>query len=142
MIDVELALRWLIQRLTGDAQLQSLIGNRVYRAVAPDDAPRPFVIVHVIGYGQEDASGDRARPMRSTDVLIRCWNSGGDFSSVSPIAQRIDELVHAQAEWQQSGYVVQGGKRLSAAVAIDEIVDGERYVSAGGLYRIYVSQEV
>lgn len=142
MDEIGCALQWVVDRLVSDAQMQSLVGGRVYRAIAPDGADYPLVVLNVIGYAHQEASGGRGRPIRSVDVLVRCWNRGGDYGSVTSIGARIDALLHSPDATTVDGFVVEGGKRLSSAITLDEEIDGERYVSAGGLYRIYIAQEV
>lgn len=142
MDEIGCALQWVVDRLVSDAQMQSLVGGRVYRAVAPDGADYPLVVLNVIGYAHQEASGGRGRPIRLVDVLVRCWNRGGDYGSVTSIGARIDALLHSPDATTVDSFVVEGGKRLSSAITLDEEIDGERYVSAGGLYRIYIAQEV
>jgi len=140
--DVGLAIQWAFNRLTADSQMQALVGNRIYRSAAPEGAGYPLVVLSAVAYGQENAAGNRARPIRSVDLLVRAWNTGADYAGVHNIASRVDALLHVQDSWSSSGFVVEGGKRIGGALTLDEIIDGERYVSAGGLYRIFVAEEV
>lgn len=142
MDEIGCALQYVVNKLVSDAQMHSLVGGRVYRAMAPDGADYPLVVLNVIGYAHQESSGGRGRPIRSVDVLVRCWNRGGDYGSVMPIGARIDALLHASDAAHIDVFLVQGGKRLSSAITLDEEIDGERYVSTGGLYRIYLAEEV
>lgn len=143
MNDEHVAMRWLYARLSGDAQMQSLVGGRIYRGVAPQDADYPFVAFNTVAYGAEPAAGGWKRPLRSVDVAVTAWNRGADWQAVAPIVQRIEELLHwPDGSFSQSGLVVVGAKRVGATAPVDRTEDGERYIGAGAVYRIFISEVI
>lgn len=135
MIETVRAHEWLYKTLSTDGPLGSLVGGRVYRRLAPADAPMPFVIFQYQAGHDVWAPGPH-RIMSHLVCVVKVVGLATEYQGLKKIADRIDELLQAaQGE-------VADGRVLSCvreeAVDYEEVDGGVRYQHLGGQYRLYV----
>lgn len=81
-------------KLTGDATLTSTLGGpHVYDGEAPENAPRPYVLI-----GESIETPDDAHGMfgRQTVMTIHVWSDYAGFSEANAIAYQIQALLDQQ----------------------------------------------
>lgn len=131
MAETALAFEWLYTRLSGDATLQALVGQRVYRHIAPAGAALPCV---VLSY---QASSDLTmvstnRVWAAVIVSVKVVGKGGSYGTLRAAYDRIDELLHGAS----GGAVIACVREFQFDYA--EMDNGVVYENVGGQYRLLV----
>jgi hypothetical protein len=141
---IPLAEQWLQEVLAGDTGLVALLPKypganpSIYGYVAPDNAPYP-VVIYSYHSGSDVYGSGTARIMSHLVYQVKAVGEGASFSTLGPIADRIDELLHG-ALGGVTGLSVLSCIR-EAPVAYAEIENGIQYRHLGGLYRLQVRPE-
>ena len=126
--------RWLYDVLSRDPVLSSAVSGRVYAYLAPPEAETPFV-VFAFQSGTDTAGIGMARLFVSALYQVKVVGTGWSWTPLQPIADRIDDLLHASSGTTLDGYVL--GCMREQPVSYVEVSDGKVYRHLGGLYRIY-----
>jgi hypothetical protein len=130
--------RFLYQRLACDPELAGLVGKRIYERGAPQGAAYPLVLFKV--QAATDLLGAGAARLWM-DALVQVKAVGpGAASELSPIADRLDALLHVAepvvVSQGEKSYQIHGSHR-ERTINYDEVVAGQVYLHLGGLYRVF-----
>ena len=130
--------RFVYWRLTSDAAMAVLVGDRIYGREAPQGAAYPLVLFNV--QSATDLLGAGAARLWM-DALVQVKAVGpGAASELSPIADRLDALLHVAepvvVSLDGKSYQIHGAHR-ERAIGYDEVVAGQVYWHLGGLYRVF-----
>jgi hypothetical protein len=136
MTELSAADKWLYTVLSGDAQLVGLINGRVFDTLAPESAAFPYVVFQYQG-GHDVRGNGPTRVMTNSLYLVKAVGRGGSYASLWPIANRLDELLHAQHGANADG---QAWAVREQPFKLLEVDNGVQYRHLGGLYRIYVME--
>lgn len=133
MNELPLASQWLQSRLTADAQLQTLVGERIYLWRAPEGSAYPVVVyqpmtaVDTLGNGAQ-------RVLVSARYMVKAI-AAGSYSVAKSIADRIDAIL-TQQQGAVTGAYVAGCHRTNPLETPPDVVGSVPYYSLGGLYRV------
>lgn len=93
MIEIELALAWIVQRLLSDpgpGGAGALATGGIHSPAAPVDAAYPLVAVRHLGSSYTNALGGR-RIVLNGLFGVTAWTRGASTDPILPLAARIDE---------------------------------------------------
>lgn len=132
--------RFLYQRLACDPELAGLVGKRIYEREAPQGAAYPLVLFKVQAATDLLGAG-AARLWMNAVVQVKAVGPGAT-SELSPIADRLDALLHvaepAVVSLGETRYQIHGSHR-ERTIDYPEVVAGQVYLHLGGLYRVFCS---
>ncbi len=82
---------WIMDRLSGDTELNTRSGGRIYVDEAPEGAAVPMVVFQFLGGSDKILTGTG----RLTQVLylIRAIDASGTYSTIAPMADRIEAVL-------------------------------------------------
>jgi len=127
--------QWLYTVLSGDPTLKSLVGQRIYGYVAPEDAALPYVVYsHQAGHDVQGVGP--ARIMANLIYQVKAIGSGSSFVPLRAIADRIDALLQGASGGAVDGRVLMCIREQP--IEYVEIDDGIQYRHVGGIYRLWV----
>lgn len=133
MMEIVYADQWLFAKLSGDATLTSLVGNRIKSYLAPAGTAFPYILYNWQG-GTDVMVVGSYRVFNTGLYQVKAVGQGDSMSNIWPVAHRIDEVLH-----RASGTVT-GGIILACVreqpIAYVENSDGIRYNHLGGIYRV------
>jgi hypothetical protein len=127
---------WLYSKLSADATLLGLVSTRIYGYVAPPQTTYPLVIYQY--QAGHDVGGVSAVRIMSQEVyVVKAVGRDTSFSTLKPIAKRIDELLHRASGSTADGQVLACVREQPFRMV--EVEDGIEYRYLGGIYRIFVA---
>jgi hypothetical protein len=133
--------QWLYETLTDDAPLVALLTGGWHRGKAPSGTPYPFGTFHLQGPGQDTTSVSRRRILSNGLWLVRATGVMGESDgNLDTIAAMIDGVLDRASGDAGTGHVYMATRELPWDRDYDE--NGQSYVEAGGLYRIWVQDPV
>lgn len=136
MNEVDAAAKHLFDTLVADAGVGALIGDRIYHAVAPEEAAYPFVIYSQHTGRDRLAAGGQGRMLVRSRWLILAVHNENDMARVRKLASTVDAALVGSAatvEIDAQSYHVQSVSRREPVERVGER-DGTIYVNAGGYY--------
>ena len=125
-------------RLSGDAALQALVGQRVYRFRAPEGAAFPYVVFFKAAGGHRWTMGRKYyRPMTYVVKAVAEETAGVDAQTVACNAdERIETLLN-------DALTVVGQnvecRRLGDVEYVEDDEPGKQYQHVGGTYRVQLA---
>lgn len=137
-----LALEWLNSVLSGDSTLSGYAPGGVWRGMAPQETPTPFIILSLQS-GSDVVTMNAVRLM--DDLLVQVKAVGPAATQTAMIANaaaRMDALIgnppNAGTTQDGLGYVLASYRQ--SPLIVDELVAGDVWTNIGGLYRIEIEQ--
>lgn len=130
-------LEFLIATLAGDSTLATYAPGGVFRVLAPPSTPPPYVIV-ASHSGADVLTINAVRMMSDLLYQVRVIGPSSMMSQIAGAAQEIDNLL-GRTSGSANGGIVLACFRESP-IQSDEELEGEMWVTLGGLYRLYVQQ--
>lgn len=134
--EIAVALEWLYSLLSGDATLAGIPIGGVYRAIAPDDAVAPYIILQWMG-GHDVLGSGGARIMSDLVFQVYAIAPSDQYDLVRAAAYRIDQLLDKASGTTSDGTVL--ACRRQQPIPLDEVVNGVVWSRLGGLYRTWVN---
>lgn len=137
---VEIVDKWLYSTLTGDATLTGLVGGRISGTLSDQVLALPYVHFslqsdrNIIALGGETIVVD-------CRYLVKAVGKTSSWSTILPIARRINQLVHRPYETFQVAGVGSLSTHRDSIVQQAEIDSGIQYRHLGGIYRIRASAD-
>lgn len=132
--------RAIYGKLAGDSTLTNLLGTAgggltkaIYYQAAPQDSPYPFVIFQKQA-GTPHFGFNSTAPLVDEMWLIKGVDKSGSSTTANGIIERVKTLL-TDANLSISG-VTTVYLRWESDVDYSEIVDGERVIHAGALFRL------
>lgn len=125
---------WLMDRLSGDTELNTSTSGRIYVDEAPEGAAVPMVVFQFLGGSDKVLTGTG----RLTQVLylVRAINSSSSYSTIASMADRIEAVLTVPTSGTTvdevritACYREQPHQRMDSQFGI-------RTVYMGGFYRI------
>ena len=146
MTEEQAAFQYLGDVLKANDDVAALVGARVHRAEAPQNATFPYIIFNLQSPGNDrNRPGADGRMMSRALWLIKAVTKGSassGFAAADAIAAAIDAALVGS-----TGQVTSGDQTFTilsifrtGPVAFLEKADSIRYHHAGGLYRIQVTR--
>lgn len=124
--------------LTTDPTLQGLIGTRCYHAVAPAGAQYPFVVFQMLSGGNDLLGVGTTRIWSAPLFIIKAVCKGTSTGPVEPVANRIDQLLHAKSGTVTNGVIWECVRERP--FDLPTVEDGVSYQQLGGEFRFRASQ--
>lgn len=125
-------------RLSGDAPLTALVGNRIYPGFPPEDAALPYVVVQLQAAAPDTKTNGAVRILARPLVVVKVVSIGDSPLSALDIYAEIDRIMEEDVEGARGDKFVLGASR-ETPVVYSEVVDSTRYNHVGGAYRILTS---
>ncbi len=123
----------LYTKLTGNANLQSLVAAKIFDTKATQPTADPYVLFQFTGGGDENET-----PRREVNVVYRVEGVSRVQATARTIAGYIDEALHDQAltltGW--SNYRMMQENYFN----LEQIIEGIQFYRKGGFYRIMLSK--
>lgn len=132
MAETANAFEWLFGVLSADQTLQSYVGQRVYRHLAPAGAPLPYVIMSYQA-GSDLLVVGSARVWSALVIVVKVVGEVGTYMTLRAAVDRIDELLHGAG----SGRVLSCVREFP--LDYFETEDGVTAIHLGGQYRLLVT---
>lgn len=136
-IETSVVAQWLVGRLSGDAALAAIIGDRVWDNDAPQDSDEPYVVFSYAG-GSDLVTVGAGRVYHSARYSIKVVAQADSRDEVEAAANRMDELLHPAGP----NLPIAGGELVSCIrediIDYTESEEGRRYKHLGGTYRLKV----
>lgn len=129
---------FIFTTLTNDPTLAGLIGNRAYHGVAPAQAQYPFVVFQMLSAGNDLMTVGTARIWSAPLFIVKAVCKGSSTDPVEPVANRIDQLLHAAAGTVTNGVIWECVRERPFDLPTNE--NGVFYQQLGGEYRFLASQ--
>jgi hypothetical protein len=139
-ITTEVIEPWLYQVLSTDAELISLVGDRVSGTLSGELLGTPYVTFllqdhgDVQGVGGEEIMGDCL-------YMVKAVDRAGGWDTVNPIVRRIHALLHRP----HTNVSLSNGSLTTIRERIiqyPEVQEGVQYRHLGGIYRIQASHDL
>lgn len=130
---------WLYSTLSGDSQLTSLAPGGVWRGLAPPESSTPFIVMSLQS-GIDVTSMNAFRILVECTYLIKVVGPASETTTIMSAADRLDALIGSPptSGTTNNGAVLSSYRQ--SPVVIDEIVNGEQWTNAGGLYRLQLEK--
>jgi hypothetical protein len=135
MIETARAFQWLYETLTGDSQLQQLVGDRVYRFVAPPRAEMPYIVFQFQAGRDVEVVG-ATRILSQIVCVVRVVGLATAYATLKTIADRVDAVLQAASGEAGDGYVYACTRE--APLDFPEADGMQLYQHVGGQYRLLV----
>lgn len=133
-----LAAEFLFEQLTGDATLAGLVGDRVYRNLAPPGATLPYVVFGFVAGLDRNAVGSRSIMFTRPFYDIKGVVAGTDSAAADAIADAIHAAVNGKQRLDvAAGELVVLGCRRESLVEFVEMTEDQQYIHRGGSYRLF-----
>lgn len=129
---------WIYTTITGDPTLAGLIGARAYHGVAPAGTQYPFVVFQMLSAGNDLLGLGGTRIWAAPLFVIKAVCKGTSTGPVEPVANRIDQVLHAAAGTITNGVIWECVRERP--FDLPTVEDGVSYQQLGGEYRIRASQ--
>lgn len=142
--EVQIALSFLHTTLSGDSTLTSLAPGGVHRALAPplDDngnqIATPYVVYGMQSPGNDSLTMAAVRVLSNPLYQVRATGPANATQAVADAASEIDDLIKRTSGTTTGGYVASCYREQP--LEQDEEVNGEMWISIGGLYRLELYQ--
>lgn len=135
--------RFLVQQLQANAAVQSFCGvpARVYESVAPEGTPTPFVVFSFHSAKDVVTVGGQFRMFTEPLYQIKAVNQEDGPDIVGQVADGIEAAVTGLQNviLQPENLTIMGIYRKMPLRLVEEI-NGKRFSTVGGLFRLFVSR--
>jgi uncharacterized protein DUF3168 len=129
---------FLFEQLTGHAPLTALVGDRVYRDLAPPGAVLPYVIFGFVVGVDRNAMGSRSIMFTRPIYDIKGVVQGTDSAAADAIADAVHGAVNGKQRLDVAvGELVVLGVRRESLIEFIELRDDMTYIHRGGTYRTF-----
>ena len=136
--ELDIAYQWIQATLANDTALQGYAPGGVWRAEAETNTPAPYVtITYQPGLGRDEIAFGGVRVY--SDLYFEVCGAGPAtaLQNIVNAAARIDALLPVSQQTAITGGVILASYRVQPASS-DPLIDGVRWNSNGGVYRVMV----
>jgi len=131
---------WLYSTLSSDLQLTALAPGGVWRGLAPPESQTPFIVMSLQS-GLDVTSMNAFRILVECTYLVKVVGPASETTTIMSAADRLDALIGSPPT---SGTTSDGAVLASyreSPISIQELVNGELFENAGGLYRLQIEKK-
>lgn len=154
MIEVELAIAWIVQRLAtdpGPGGAAALATGGIHSPRAPLGTVGPYVTVRSLGGAYTNAAGGHRVALSGLFAVV-AWDRAATTDRIVPIAARIDARLQLDplglaaagaVAFEVAGVTYAGsllGCQAETPLAPDETRDGAQWLGRGAAYRIQIQR--
>ena len=137
MHELVIADTWLVATLSGDATIAAAATGGVHDGNAPQGTAAPYVIIAYQSGSDVVGLGGR-RVLTNPLYLVKVVGQAESYADLQPIANRVDQLLHAATGTAAGGRVLSCVRETP--VKYPETKNGIPYRHLGGLYRLQVQE--
>lgn len=142
-----LGLAFIQATLATDASIIANAPGGVWRSLAPPGTVPPFVVMSYHA-GSDVITMNGFRMIVEAIFQVKCAGPSSMTATIAAAAERFDVLLGGPPGKPASGPVVINGVTVGQVLAcwreqplvLDELVDGELWTNAGGLYKMQIEQ--
>jgi hypothetical protein len=133
--------RFLYEHLTGSAPVAALVGNRVFETLAPEGAVTPFIVFAFVSARDVNTYGAGQRSFTEATYRIAAVNQDDGADTVGLVADAFEAALTGlqNVSLTPEGVTLMGIFRTAPLRTVEEI-NGKRYSTVGGLFRIFASK--
>lgn len=136
--ELGLCAEFLFEELTGHAPLTALVGDRVYRDLAPPGAALPYAIFSFVAGLDRNAMGSRSIIFTRPFWDIKGVTKGTDSTAADAIADAIHGAVNGKQRLNVAdGELIVLGCRRESLIEFPELTEDQLYLHRGGEYRVF-----
>lgn len=130
-------LEFLYATLSADATLASYAPGGVWRGLAPDATPTPFVVI-AFQSAMDTTTMNEFRILSRILYQVKAVGPASQTAQIASAAARIDDLIGkpAVSGTVSGGYI--GASYRQSPLFLDQDVNGEVWSDIGGLYRLEI----
>lgn len=134
--EVMMGFDWIKSTLKGDATLMSLAPGGVYRAMAPETATTPFIVMSFQG-GSDVVTANAFRLMDDLLFQVKVVGPASITNTLVQAANRLDALLGGPTRGTLStGYILACYRQ--SPYQYDDLINAELTTYIGGLYRLEI----
>lgn len=136
--EIDIAYQWIQATLVGDSTLSGYAPGGVWRAEAETNTPAPYVtITYQPGQGRDEIAFGAVRVYSDLYFEVCAAGPAANLPDIVNAAVRIDGLVTVPQQTAITGGTLLASYRVHP-VESDPLIDGVRWNSTGGMYRVMV----
>lgn len=136
--EIDIAYQWMQATLSGDTTLQGYAPGGVWRAEAEANTPAPYItITYQPGQGHDEIAFGAVRVYSDLYFEVCAAGPASSLPNIALAAARIDTLLTVSQQTAITGGTILASYRAHP-VSTDPLIDGERWNSNGGVYRVMV----
>lgn len=133
MSEILIVYNWIYSVLSGDATITNVVGTRIYDSVSPN-LVYPYIIYNWQG-GTDVTEISAIRIMMNGLFQVKVVDKSTSFNTISPVATRIDQLLHRASTTTSNGIIL--GSKRELPISLVELNNAIQYRHLGGIYRIF-----
>lgn len=133
MNEILIVYSWIYSVLSGDSTITNAVGTRIYDSVSPN-LVYPYIIYNWQG-GTDVTEVSAIRIMMNGLFQVKVVDKNTSFNTISPIAFRIDQLLHRASATTSNGIILSSKRELP--ISLVELNNEIHYRHLGGIYRIF-----
>jgi hypothetical protein len=135
--EIVVGFSWLFTVLSGDSMLAEYVPGGVHRGLAPPGTITPYIIMNCQA-ASDSITMNAFRLLVNALFQVRAFGPASNTAGLASAAARIDALIgNPPTSGSTTGGYVAASYRQSP-LFLDEVVNGELWSSAGGLYRLQI----
>jgi hypothetical protein len=133
--------KFLYDTLRNSTAVQALCGNpaRVYESLAPEGAVTPFIIFAFMSAHDVNTVGAGSRSFTEPIYKIVAVDQDDGADRVGQVADAIEAAVTGLQNVTTESITIMGITRTQPVMVVEEL-NGKRFSTVGGLYRLFVSK--
>lgn len=136
--EIDITYQWMQATLAQDTTLQGYAPGGVWRAEAEANTPAPYVtITYQPGRGRDEIAFGGVRAYSDLYFEVCAVGPAKTLQSIVNAALRIDVLLAVAQQTAITGGTLLAVYRVEP-VETNPLIDGERWNSNGGVYRVMV----
>ncbi len=133
--ETALALEYLVSTLSGDSTLMGYCPGGVNRGYAPPSTATPYIIIAFQAGTDAPVFGTDTEGFANMVFQVKAVGPAKGTATLLNAAARIQDLLPTK-QISVTGGTIKGCYRWMPLLQ-DELEDGEQWLNAGGLYRIF-----
>jgi hypothetical protein len=136
--EIDIVYQWIQATLVNDSTLTGYAPGGVWRAEAEASTPAPYVtITYQPGQGRDEIAFGGVRVYSELYFEVCGAGPAKVLATIANAAARIDALLAISQQTAITGGTILASYRTQP-VETDPLIDGERWNSNGGVYRVMV----
>lgn len=133
MNEILIVYNWIYSVLSGDSTITNIVGTRIYDSVSSNPT-YPYIIYNWQS-GTDVTEISAIRIMMNGLYQIKVIDKNTSFNTISPVATRIDQLLHRASTTTVNGIILSSAREFPLSLV--EVNNDIQYRHLGGIYRIY-----
>jgi len=137
MNEIHRAQKYIVDKLTGAAQVTAAVGTRIFANQAPETTTFPYVLFNLLD--ALDTRGVCTRRLLARPLFgIKVISKGSPSSAVETAVDAIDELFQQAVNDVSEGFVFSSRREFPISYPQPKDDSSEFLIHYGGAYRLYI----